>query len=157
MKPRRLIAPLVALAAVVFTAVPAQAANATSYGFACSASNHWIRQNWPNIRTDYSTAQNVWFDTDLYRWNGSQWAFWQSSGWMGGASTSSGRRALGYLAGSPYYFLYGTTRNVAPLLGWTFTQLPSGYYRTVEFYSTPSGSWSTWSHVQGASDAHCQI
>lgn len=154
-----LLVPVAAFAMLAMPTSPASASGATSYGFDCSSTYHWVRQNWPNITTNGSAYENVWFDADLYRWNAptQTWVFYRSTGWMGGASNYSGRTAVGYFGGLPYYFLYGTTRNVAPQTGVVFTNLPVGYYRTAEFYQTANGtSWSTWSHVQGSTAAYCQ-
>lgn len=135
------------------SAASAYSPSARSYGFTCS-SNGWVKNWFPSIATTSATPQNVYFRSDLYRWNGSQWTFYASKGWYGGASNQYGRLALGTFFGVPYYFVLGSG---VVFDGAVFNNLPRGYYRTAEYYSASGSTWSRWSFVNGSSAAWCAI
>ena len=136
---------------------PAAAANgvATSYGFDCSPSR-WVRSNFANMTSISGRIESTYFRSDLYRWNGSTWAFVASRGWYSGASNGNGKLALGNVAGFPYYWLLNN--GVVVDQGAVFNNLAPGYYRTAEYYQWQNGaSASRWSFVNGSGAAYCYI
>jgi hypothetical protein len=150
---------LTAVAALgLSVAAPAasQAAGASTYGFVCNGSYNWVRENWPNIKADTSTNINVYFKTDLYRWNGASWVRVSVGPWYNGVSNSQGRKSLGTFGGLPYYFVT-MSGGIPPQLGATYTNLTDGYYAVYEYYQAGSQTWSNWSVVNGTTSTYCAI
>ena len=166
---RRLLAlPLLGAALLLGTAAPASAATsssvgvaaATSYGFRCDSTYNWVHQNWPNISVRSSTNQYVYVRAFLYRYNGSSWVPYRVSSWYVGVSNVTGKKQIGYTAGGlPYYFaIAGHPSLVPPNDGYGFTNLPDGYYRTLEQYQAGGRTWSAWNAYQGTSSvAYCGL
>ena len=161
---RRVAATIVGLTAftlpIVGTATPSDAANATTYGFQCSTTNHWVRQNWPNIATDSETNVNVYMQSTLYQWTGSTWQSVRTSPWFNGVSNRTGRKVLGYIGGVPYHFVYQTSTGtaVAPTTGHVFNNLGSGYYATIETFWVNGQTWTSSGaeFVAGTRNTWCQ-
>ena len=155
---RRILTSLVVLlgtsTAALGIASPADASDsavARSFGMQCSAAYGWVRTNYPNISVGTVYNQDVYFRTRLQRYTASGWQTVGSSVTFHGVSNYTGRKALGYFGGQPYYFAYHTATGsyVAPERGPAYTNLVRGYYRTVETY-TANGH--VWSHVSGDVD-----
>lgn len=134
------------------------AAVAHSYGMRCSASYGWVRQNYPNISVGTTYNQNVYFRATLQRYTSTGWQYAGRSVLFHGVSNYTGRKALGYWGGQPYYFSYHTSTGsyVGPELGPAFIRLPGAYYRTVETYWANGHIWSRYSYnVDAPSYTYC--
>jgi hypothetical protein len=161
---RRLVATIVGLTAfavpIVGTATPSDASTATTYGFQCNPINHWVRQNWPNIATDSATNVDVYMQSTLYKWTNLGWQSVRTSPWYNGVSNNTGRKALGYLGGVPYHFVYHTATGtaVAPQMGHVFNNLASGYYATIETFWVNGQTWTSSGaeFVAGTRNTWCQ-
>lgn len=149
----RLVACAVAIttAAAFASAAPASAGTAVarSYGMQCYPSGASLRQNYPNISTDSVANQVVYFRVTLQWYTTSGWRSIRTSRWYYGVSNYTGRKALGYSGGQPYYFAYSTSSGsyVGPERGPVFTSLQPAYYRTIETYVANGSQWSRYSFV----------
>ena len=142
----------------------AAALSATPYGFVCGT-NHTVRTNWPNVKTDGPTLTAVYFRIYLFKYNGTSWtpAFPFSNGdpapsqWFQGVSKDTGRVPLntGALPGGPYYFV-GMDGQVASQVGPIYGNLVPGYYKTVEEYSVKGVNWFGGGFVAGTDPPRTQ-
>jgi hypothetical protein len=146
------------VAGVANTASAGESVQATSYGMQCSSQYGWVRENYPNISIRSAANQNVFFMVTLQQFTASGWVSVQTSQWFVGVSNVTGRKALGYLGGQPYYFAVSLANGTypAPERGPAFTGLRPGYYRTVETYWSNGTQSSNYSYdVDNSTSSYC--
>jgi hypothetical protein len=155
----RLVGAVMALALgctvlVLSSAQPAQAALFTyqPQGFACRAGGQL--QAFPPKMTSVSGGlETVWWSPDLYRWNGTTWAPYDTSKpWYWAVANGNGVVNQQYTLGGTWF-----QPNNFSLISATFNNLPAGYYRVLDYYAWSNGARaSAWSPFLGSGGGyHC--
>lgn len=146
---------LIGIVIALAEAGPANAAEATSWGFRCSPDYGWVRVNWPTILTDTAQREAVYFRASLYQYRGrGRWKHVRRrTRWYVGVSDNRQRYELDSSFGElPYPFVgeyghlfaYYTDHGsyAGPQLGPYWKHLPSASYRVTEQYWLDGVRWS---------------
>jgi hypothetical protein len=162
-----LVALALAITALAGLARPAEAstattvgvAAATSYGFKCDSTFHWLHQNWPNISVRSAQNQEVYVQATLNRWNGFGWDQVMVSPTYVGVSNVDGSQVLGFTPGGLSYkfALAGQPSLVQANDGYGFTNLTPGIYTTVERYTAAGLTWTAVNAIQGTQLTSCSV
>jgi hypothetical protein len=155
----RLVGAVMALALgctvlVLSSAQPAQAAATyRSNGFGCGnwGAGRQVNAYPPQMTSVSGALEMVYWSPDLYRWNGTTWAPYDTSKpWYYAAATSNGVVTQQLRFGAWFQ------PNDTPLNFAIFRPLHSGYYAVVDYYRWSNGaSTSAWSYVRSTNSGSC--